>query len=69
MSDARSPAGGTGPLYPQTPAAMAAAERSVEIPGSDDDDVTDRDASGVSETDNPTGERQAAENRDNEPPA
>jgi hypothetical protein len=62
MSDARSSAGGAGPLYPQTPAAMAAAERSVEIPGSDDD-------SGVSETDNPTGERQAAENRDNEPPA
>jgi hypothetical protein len=60
---------GSGPLYPQTPAAMAAAERPVEIPGTHDEDTSERDTSDVTDTDHPTGEQQAAENQDNEPPA
>jgi hypothetical protein len=69
MTDERPLTGGAGPLYPQTPAAMAAAERPVEIPGTDDADTADRDTSNVAETDHATGEHQATENRDNEPPA
>jgi hypothetical protein len=35
---ANSHAGGSGPLYPKTPAAMAAAEQPVTIPGREDDE-------------------------------
>ncbi len=59
--------GGAGPLYPQTPAAHAAAEEPVQIPGGDHDQVDG--AEGVtSGSGHRTGEEQAAENQENDPP-
>jgi hypothetical protein len=40
---AASHAGGSGPLYPKTPEAMAAAEEPVAIPGRQDDETEPAD--------------------------
>lgn len=50
---------GTGPLHERTPAGEAAAAEEVTIPGHDDGDAEKH----------PTGEDQADENRENDPPA
>ena len=67
MTNSEATAGGSGPLYPKTPAGMAAAEQPVHLPTTSDD--TAEDTTDIAETDHPTGEGQAAANRDNEPPA
>lgn len=70
MSEPNSPVTGAGPLYPQTPAGLAAAEEPVRIPYSgDDDDADEVEADRPDAVEHPTGEEQAAENRENEPPA
>jgi hypothetical protein len=54
MTEARSPARGAGPLYPQTPAGLAAAEEPVRIPRPDD----------AAPADGPPDERQAVKASD-----
>jgi len=65
MTESHATASGSGPLYPKTPAGIAAAEQHVHLPGDDDTEET----TDVADTEHPTGEGQAAENRDNDPPA
>lgn len=59
--------GGASPLYPQKPEALAAAEEPVQIPGRDHDQVDEAEAVN-SESGQRTGEEQAAENQQNDPP-
>ncbi len=59
--------GGASPLYPHTPEALAAAEEPVQIPGGDQDQVDEAEAVN-SGSGQPTGEEQAAENQQNDPP-
>jgi hypothetical protein len=68
MSKSDRSVAGSGPLYPHTPAGLAAAEEPVHIPRSDDDSDPSDGSPELDEVDHPTGERQASENRDNEPP-
>ncbi len=64
----QSSSGGAGPLYPRTPEALAAAEEPVEIPGGDHDQVDEAEAVSAGSIQR-TGEEQAAENQQNDPPA
>jgi hypothetical protein len=68
MSQPEHSVAGTGPLYPHTPAGLAAAEEPVHIPRPDPErkgDAAERHStSGL----HPTGEEQAEENRENELP-
>jgi hypothetical protein len=70
MSQPEHPIAGSGPLYPHTPTGLAAAEEPVHIPGLDTDPER---KDGTTEPDSmsnphPTGEQQAEDNRENEPP-
>ncbi len=61
--------GGASPLYPQTPEALAAAEEPVQIPGGDHDRVDEAEDDTVnSGSGQRTGEEQAAENQQSDPP-
>jgi hypothetical protein len=60
--------GGTGPLYEHSEAGKRAAEEDVVIPGSDDSEAADA-TEDDEKPQHPTGEQQAAINRDLDPPA
>jgi hypothetical protein len=68
MSQPEHPITGTGPLYPHTPAGLAAAEEPVHVPLPDPEREGDTEPDSASNS-HPTGEQQAEDNRENEPPA
>jgi len=69
MNQPDQPTTGAGPLYPQSPEALQAAQEPVDILGHHADSDDDASEPGSAEDPNRTGEDQAQKNRENDPPA
>jgi hypothetical protein len=68
MNQPEEPIAGSGPLYPHTPSALAAADEPVHIPRPDAEGEGDGTEPDSASNPHPTGEEQAEDNRGNESP-